>query len=159
MTMKFKTVAAAALIALFAAACSNSGYGEKQTVGTVGGAAIGGLLGSQFGSGTGQLIATGAGVFIGGLVGSEIGRTMDEQDRMRADQAVNQAHTAPVGETIAWNNPESGNFGAVTPVRDGTSTSGLYCREFQQTITVNGRSESAYGTACREPDGTWKIVE
>ncbi len=157
--MKFKTVAAAALIVLFAAACSNSGYGEKQTVGTVGGAAIGGLLGSQFGSGTGRLVATGAGVFIGGLVGSEIGRTMDEQDRMRADQAVNQAHTAPVGETIAWNNPESGNSGAVTPVRDGTSTSGLYCREFQQTITVNGRTESAYGTACREPDGTWKIVE
>ncbi len=157
--MKFKTVAAAALIALFAAACSNSGYGEKQTVGTVGGAAIGGLLGSQFGSGTGRLVATGAGVFIGGRVGSEIGRTMDEQDRMRADQAVNQAHTAPVGETIAWNNPESGNSGAVTPVRDGTSTSGLYCREFQQTITVNGRSESAYGTACREPDGAWRIVE
>ena len=157
--MKFKTVAAAALIVLFAAGCENSGYGEKQTVGTVGGAAIGGLLGSQFGSGTGQLVATGAGVFIGALVGSEIGRTMDEQDRMRADQAVNQAHTAPVGETIAWNNPESGNFGAVTPVRDGTSTSGLYCREFQQTITVNGRTETAYGTACREPDGTWKIVE
>ena len=157
--MKFKTVAAAALIALFATACSNSGYGEKQTVGTVGGAAIGGLLGSQFGSGTGQLVATGAGVFIGALVGSEIGRTMDEQDRMRADQAVNQAHTAPVGETIAWNNPESGNSGAVTPVRDGTSTSGLYCREFQQTVTVNGGTESAYGTACREPDGTWRIVE
>ncbi|MEE8501219.1 MAG: RT0821/Lpp0805 family surface protein, partial [Kiloniellales bacterium] len=101
----------------------------------------------------------GAGVFIGGLVGSEIGRTMDEQDRMRADQAVNQAHTAPVGETIVWNNPESGNFGAVTPVRDGTSTNGLYCREFQQTITVSGSTETAYGTACREPDGTWRIVE
>ena len=157
--MKFKTVAAAAFIALFAAACSNSSYGEKQTVGTVGGAAIGGLLGSQFGSGTGQLVATGAGVFIGALVGSEFGRTMDEQDRMRADQAVNQAHTAPVGETIAWNNPESGNTGTVTPVRDGTSTNGLYCREFQQTVTVNGGTESAYGTACREPDGTWRIVE
>jgi surface antigen len=157
--MKLRTVAAAALIALFAAGCSNSSYGEKQTVGTVGGAALGGLLGSQFGSGTGQLVATGAGVFIGALVGSEIGRTMDEQDRMRADQAVNQAHSAPVGETIVWNNPESGNSGAVTPVRDGTSTSGLYCREFQQTITVNGRTETAYGTACREPDGTWRIVE
>ena len=26
-------------------------------------------------------------------------------------------------------------------------------------ITINGRTETAYGTACREPDGTWRIVE
>ena len=157
--MKIKTLAAAALLALFATACSSNPYGEKQTVGGVGGAAIGGLLGSQFGSGTGQLVATGAGVLIGALIGSEIGRTMDEQDRMRADEAVNEAHSAPIGETIVWNNPDSGNTGTVTPVRDGNSTSGLYCREFQQTVTINGRTETAYGTACREPDGTWRIVE
>ena len=157
--MKFKTVAAATLIALFAVACSSNPYGEKQTVGAVGGAALGGLLGSQFGDGTGQLVATGAGVLIGGLIGSEIGRTMDEQDRMQANQAVTQAHQAPRGETIVWNNPDSGHSGTVTPVRDGTSSSGLYCREFQQTITVSGRTETAYGTACRQPDGTWKIVE
>lgn len=157
--MKFRHVAAAALIALFAAACSNSPYGEKQTVGTLGGAALGGLLGSQFGDGTGQLVATGAGVLIGGLIGSEIGRTMDEQDRMQANEAVIQAQEASLGETIVWNNPDSGNTGTVTPIRDGTSTSGLYCREFQQTITVGGETQTAYGTACRQPDGTWRIVE
>ena len=157
--MTFKTVAAATLIALFAAACSSSPYGEKQTVGAVGGAAIGGLLGSQFGDGTGQLVATGAGVLIGGLIGSEVGRTMDEQDRMQANQAVTQAHQAPLGETIVWNNPDSGNSGTVTPVRDGSTSSGLYCREFQQTITVGGETQTAFGTACRQPDGTWRIVE
>ena len=157
--MTIKTVAAATLIALFAAACSSSPYGEKQTVGTLGGAAIGGLLGSQFGDGTGQLVATGAGVLIGGLIGSEVGRTMDEQDRMQANQAVTQAHQAPLGETIVWNNPDSGNSGTVTPVRDGSTSSGLYCREFQQTITVGGETQTAYGTACRQPDGTWRIVE
>ncbi len=157
--MRIKTVAAATVIALMAAACSSSPYGQKQTVGTLGGAALGGLLGSQFGDGTGRLVATGAGVLIGGLIGSEIGRTMDEQDRMRANQAVTQAHQAPLGETIVWNNPDSGHSGTVTPVRDGTTSSGLYCREFQQTVTVGGRTETAYGTACRQPDGTWRIVE
>lgn len=157
--MTIKTVAAATVIALLATACSSSPYGEKQTVGTLGGAALGGLLGSQFGDGTGRLVATGAGVLIGGLIGSEIGRTMDEQDRMRANQAVTQAHQAPLGETIVWNNPDSGHSGTVTPVRDGTTSSGLYCREFQQTVTVGGRTETAYGTACRQPDGTWRIVE
>lgn len=157
--MTFKTVTAATLIALFATACSNNPYGEKQTVGALGGAAIGGLLGSQFGDGKGRLVATGAGVLIGGLIGSEIGRTMDEQDRMQANQAVTQAHKAPLGETIAWNNPDSGNSGTVTPIRDGSTPSGLYCREFQQSVTIGGQSETAYGTACRQPDGTWRIVE
>ncbi len=93
------------------------------------------------------------------LIGSEVGRTMDEQDEMRANEAVTEAHQAPLGETIVWNNPDSGHSGTVTPVRDGSTSSGLYCREFQQTITVSGRTETAYGTACRQPDGTWKIVE
>jgi surface antigen len=157
--MKFKTFAATIVIALLVAACSNSPYGEKQTVGTLGGAALGGLLGSQFGDGTGQLVATGAGVLLGGLIGSEVGRTMDEQDRMQANEAVVESQKAPLGETIVWNNPDSGNSGTVTPVRDGSTSSGLYCREFQQTITVGGHTETAYGTACRQPDGTWRIVE
>ena len=84
---------------------------------------------------------------------------MDEQDRMQANQAVVQAHQAPLGETIAWNNPDSGNAGTVTPMRDGSTPSGLYCREFHQTVTIGGQTEAAYGTACRQPDGTWKIVE
>ena len=155
--MQLKTLAVAAAIALFAAGCENSGYGTKQTLGALGGAAAGGLLGAQFGSGSGQLAATGAGVLIGALIGSEIGRTMDEVDRAKANQAVVQAHTAQIGESIAWNNPDTGNYGTVVPVRDGTSTSGLYCREFQQTVTIGGNTESAYGTACRQPDGSWQI--
>jgi surface antigen len=155
--MNFKTVVAAVLVLVFAAACS--GQGEKQKVGTGTGAVLGGLLGSQFGSGTGQLVATGAGVFIGALIGSEIGRSMDEVDRMKANQAINTAHNAPIGETITWNNPDSGNAGTVTPVRDGTSASGNYCREFQQTVTIGGQTEQAFGTACRQPDGSWQIVK
>jgi surface antigen len=43
-------------------------------------------------------------------------------------------------------------------VREGTSESGKYCREFQQTVTIGGKTEQAYGTACRQPDGSWQIV-
>jgi surface antigen len=152
--MKLKTVTAVLVIALFTVACE----GPKQTVGGLGGAALGGLLGSQFGSGKGKLATTGAGVLIGALVGSQIGKGLDQVDRMKANQAISQAQTAPLGEPIAWNNPESGNSGTVTPVRDGTTSSGAYCREFQQTITVGGKTQDAYGTACRQPDGSWQIV-
>lgn len=150
----------AVVAALGAAGCAQPpGYGPKQTIGTLGGAALGGLLGAQFGAGTGRLVATGAGVLIGGLIGSEIGRTMDIQDQRYANAAVNRAYTAPIGQDIAWNNPNTGNYGTITPIRDGTSASGQYCREFQQTIVIGGRRETGVGVACLQPDGTWRIVQ
>lgn len=157
--MKLKTLLAGATIALMTAACAESGYGPKQTVGGLGGAAAGGLIGAQFGSGSGKLAATAAGVLIGALIGSEIGRQLDEADRIRANEAINRAHSAQIGQTITWNNPQSGNYGTVTPTREGTSSTGAYCREFQQTIVVGGKSQQGYGTACRQPDGTWQIVQ
>ncbi len=156
--MKIKMLAIAVLIAFTTAACENNRYGTKQTIGALGGAAAGGLLGAQVGGGKGQLAATAAGVLLGALIGSEIGRSMDEVDRMRAEQAYNQAGSAPVGQTIAWDNPDTGNYGSVTPIREGTQTStGKYCREFQQTVVIGGQQEDAYGVACRQPDGSWEI--
>ena len=156
--MKFKIVIAAAAIALTTAACENTGLGgTKQTVGTLAGGAAGGLVGAQFGSGTGQLAATAAGALLGAFIGSEIGRTMDEVDKLKAERAYEKATTAPIGEEITWSNPESGNRGSVTPTREGTSTTGAYCREFQQTVVIGGKEEEAYGVACRQPDGAWEI--
>jgi surface antigen len=156
--MKIKMLVIAVLIAFTTAACQSGQYGQKQTIGALGGAAAGGLLGAQVGGGKGQLAATAAGVLLGALIGSEIGRSMDEVDRMRAEQAYGQAQTAPVGQTIAWDNPNTGNYGTVTPTREGTRTgTGEYCREFQQTVVIGGRQEDAYGVACRQPDGSWEI--
>lgn len=133
--------------------------GDKQLIGTGSGAILGGLLGSQVGGGSGRLWATGAGVLLGGLLGSEIGASLDKADMAYANQANTRAHTAPVGEVISWSNPETGNSGRVVPVKEGYSqTSGDYCREYQQTIIVGGEEQSAYGTACRRPDGSWEVV-
>lgn len=35
---------------------------------------------------------------------------------------------------------------------------GPYCREFQTTIVIDGRPQSAHGTACQQEDGTWAVV-
>ncbi|WP_417432648.1 RT0821/Lpp0805 family surface protein [Kiloniella sp.] len=154
--MKVKASIAVLLIALSTTACSND-TGIKQTVGGLGGALAGGLLGAQFGKGSGQIVAAAAGAVVGGFLGSEVGRYMDDEDKRKADTAYNRAQTAPVGQTIAWNNPDSGNSGTVTPVRDGTSSEGKYCREYQQTVVIGGKTEEAYGTACRQEDGSWEI--
>ncbi len=99
------------------------------------------------------------GVFIGALIGSEIGRYMDDVDRLSATRANYQAQTAPMGTKITWNNPRSNNSGSITPMREGQSESGKYCREFYQTISIGNRTEEAYGVACRQPDGSWQIVQ
>lgn len=152
---KILTVAA---VALSLAACETTG-GQKQTGGTLLGGLGGAVAGAQFGNGTGRLAAVAAGTLLGALVGSEVGRSLDKADMDYANRANAQATSAPIGQPIRWNNPQSGNSGIVTPVRDGTdSATGAYCREFQQTVQIGGKTEQAYGTACRQPDGTWKVL-
>ncbi len=47
------------------------------------------------------------------------------------------------------------------PVDDATTTvdASDYCREFTSTIIIDGVEQAAYGTACRQSDGSWKIVD
>ena len=144
---------------VFLGACeswNNSGVKEKIGAGT--GAILGGIAGAQIGDGDGRLIATGVGALLGTLVGSEIGKSLDRADMAYAQSANQRAHSTPIGQTVQWNNPESGNSGTVTPRRDGYSSSGRYCREYEQTIVVDGRQETAVGTACQNPDGTWQVL-
>jgi len=61
-------------------------------------------------------------------------------------------------QASSWVNPDTGGTGTVVPTRTFESSSGQPCREFQQTIVIGGREEQGYGTACRQPDGTWRIV-
>jgi surface antigen len=139
-------------------ACQTDNWGSDQTVGTLGGAAAGGLIGSQFGKGSGQLATTGLGVLLGAWAGNEVGASMDQSDRMRNLQAENRAYNASVGQEVTWNNPASGDSGTIVPVHDGYANNGAYCREFQQTITIDGQQREGYGTACQQPDGSWKIA-
>lgn len=155
--MNLAKTAAVVVLAGSLAACQ--GAGDKEVGGTVVGAALGGLVGSQFGSGGGQLAATALGVAVGGFIGNQVGKSLDRADRLAMASAHDQALAAPVGETITWNNPDTGNYGTARTVREGATAAGAYCREYQSTVTVGGETQEAYGTACRQPDGSWKIVQ
>lgn len=152
-----KFVLMAATAGMLAGCATNDG--PKQTGGALIGGLAGGLAGSQIGGGEGRLWATGAGVLLGALIGSEVGKSLDRADQAALQRNTQRAFTAPLNEPIVWDNPNNGNRVVVTPTREGRyASSGSYCREFQQTITVGGRSEQAFGTACQQPDGSWKIV-
>lgn len=152
---------ALALVAatLLLTACDPDTWGGGRSFGTLGGAAAGGLIGSQIGKGSGNAAATLTGVLLGGFIGNQMGTVIDDQDRKVAAKAEQRAYSAPVGQQITWNNPQNGNSGTITPTRDGYGSSGEYCREFQQTIVVGGQKQQGYGKACQQPDGSWKIVQ
>lgn len=154
-SLKFTIVGA---IALALTACE--GAGEKEQLGTVVGAVVGAVAGAQIGKGKGRDAGIALGALLGSLAGSSIGKSLDRIDLIYLRKTQQQAlEKAPMGTTNEWKNPDSGNAGTVTPRKTFQTAQGTYCREFQQTITVGGRSEEAYGTACRQPDGTWKIVK
>lgn len=155
---RFVPVVAALGIVGLLAACANDS-GPKQNVGTVLGGVGGAVAGAQFGKGTGQLVGVAAGTLIGALLGSEVGKSLDKADRTYMDRANQRAfESTPSGTQVSWRNPDSGNAGTVVPQPAYQTRSGEYCREFQQTIQVAGQSQQGYGTACRQPDGSWKVM-
>ena len=156
-----KLMTLCAVFAITLAGCAGTNQQRpqvtKQGIGTVTGAIAGGLAGSAIGGGTGRDIAIGAGALLGALAGSEIGKLLDRADRAHMMNAYEEAHDEPVGQTIYWENPESGHRGSVTPLRQGARNNGEVCREYQQTIVVDGAREQATGIACQRPDGSWDI--
>ena len=150
-----KFVAVAAL-GFSLAACEGV---QKEELGALFGGAAGAVVGAQFGDGKGQLAAVAAGALLGALAGSEIGKSLDRADQLYMQQTAQRSlETSPAGTTSSWENPDTGHAGTVTPTRTYQRDGGDYCREFQQTVTVGGNIEEAYGTACRQEDGTWMIV-
>ena len=140
-------------------ACAADGPGNKQTAGTLLGAVAGAVAGAQFGKGQGRIAAVGLGTLLGAWAGNEVGASLDRADRLAMGSATNTAlETRPSGTATTWRNPDSGHYGTVTPTRTIQQSSGQYCREYSQTVTIGGRTEDAYGKACRQPDGSWQIV-
>jgi surface antigen len=159
------------VLSLGLAACQQPGpYGtgpapgeigmNKTTGGALVGAGLGGLLGNQFGGGAGKGAMTALGVVAGGLLGSQVGRSLDQADLAYANRTTQTAlDTGQPGQPLPWRNEQSGASGTVVPRNYYQTADGTYCREFQQTITVGGQTQQAYGTACKQPDGGWKIVQ
>ena len=127
----------------------------KQDVGTLSGGLVGGVVGSHFGGGSGRLVAIGLGTLGGALIGGSIGKSMDDVDRMKMQRAL---ESNPVGQPAYWQNSKTGTNYTVVPVKNVTHQGNKYCREYRTTAVIGGKSEQVYGKACRQPDGSWKVV-
>jgi len=155
-----RTTAALLLLLVFVLdGCAQVGQtmenNPKATMGGMLGAAGGGLIAAAAGGGAAGIVG---GVLLGGLLGGAIGSHLDQKDKELAMRNAQMTlETARTGQTSSWQNPDSGNSGTLTPTKTYQGASGQYCREYQQQITVGGEKQQSYGTACRQPDGSWKI--
>jgi surface antigen len=144
------------MTALLAVAVLTGCQNSQQTgtvLGALGGAAAGYAIGD------GKWWAVGAGALVGGVVGNQIGAYLDERDRQQAYSSANYAlNNNADGQTTTWSNPQKGTGGYTTPTSTYQSASGGTCRTYQTGVTANGQSQSGTGQACRQPDGTWKLV-
>ncbi len=131
-----------------------SGRCNREVMGQILGGAVGGVAGSQIGDGTGRLIAVAAGTVMGMIAGREIGRSMDRADQLCVDQALEHADH---GETVHWQHDDQRY--EVTPRKTYQNSAGHYCREYTTRTTMNGREQAVSGTACRQEDGSWRIVD
>lgn len=160
--MSAKTLAAVFVTGLALAACAGDpdgiGPGPKENSGTLLGAGTGALLGAAVAGPGNRLGGAVVGGLLGGLIGNRIGAAMDDEDKQRAYAAQMDAlDRGQPGAPVSWRNPDSGRYGTVVPgptyQRDGRN-----CRSFTHTIYIDGRPETARGTACRNPDGSWTAL-
>lgn len=131
----------------------SSGTCNREAIGAVMGGIIGGVIGNKTASGDKKTLATIAGSLIGVVVGKEIGRKMDNEDAHCTNQALERAQD---GQTIAWENPETGQQYSVTPYETYQQDDGRYCRKYRAVVEGDSRTKRYGETACRTDDGVWE---
>ncbi len=154
-----KTIVALVVTGLAATGCATNQPVDKEVAGAGIGTLTGALLAYGLSRGhSDKEVAMVLGAFLGGVAGSQIGARLSEADKVLAGRNLNESlEYDRIGASREWVNPDSGNSGYSTPTRTFSTGDGSPCREFTTVVNVGGKQEEAYGTACRQADGSWKI--
>jgi surface antigen len=139
-----------------AAAQSQQQMGPKETGGTVGGALIGGVLGSALGgSGAGRIVGGVAGAAVGGFIGNRIGASLDEEDRRAMSRSTRSAMTS--GSSSQFTNKKTGVRGTAKVIGNSRNASGQACRTVAQEVVLkDGSVVRDQVTGCKGPNG-WAV--
>jgi surface antigen len=132
--------------------CRDSGQGAA--LGAAAGGTAGAIIGAASSHGRHQWAATAGGAILGLVLGGAVGHAADTLDQDCAAEAVAYG---PVGAPVGWQSPTYGTEYQVTPVRQ-YAAQGTTCREYVANAAVNGRWQQVHGTACMQPDGSWRVV-
>lgn len=144
---------------LVAAGAGSSRAGELDPL-------FGALIGGGLGSGVGYAAGKSKGAAIGGLLGLGIGAlvatAIDDNDRKRRRHYNDYSYAPPPPppaygyEAPQYYEPSYGyNGGYYAPAPYHTAQT---CQPYNSTFTVNGVRQRSTGTACLQPDGTWRAI-
>jgi surface antigen len=109
---------------------------------------------SPFGKGSDDITGS-----IGGMSKSNpLSRALDNEDWRRAKAALSTAlDPQGNGETVNWDNPQTGAKGSFVAVAQAYPSDDGVCRAFIANISAKEASESLRGTACRDKLGEWSL--
>jgi surface antigen len=92
------------------------------------------------------------------LIDGPIGKALTDADRSAvADAEYRALEFGRTGTPVAWRNKKSGHSGEVVP-GPGYKVNVFDCRDVTHTVVIDDESQSAHGTSCRRPEGSWKPV-
>jgi surface antigen len=101
----------------------------------------------------------GAAISGGGIIGGEFGSALSTKDRQTALNAEYKSlEYGKANEAVDWigdGGVVSGTVKAAQPYRVGSQD----CRQYSHEISLSGTSKSVRGTACRNNDGSWSLLE
>ncbi len=93
------------------------------------------------------------------FAGREILANLHPADRSIASHSARNAlENLEDNAIVGWASPITGGNGSITPLRTFKLAGFTACRDYQMTLTMAGRSETASGSACRGTDGAWQMV-
>ncbi len=85
---------------------------------------------------------------------------MTESDVSHANGAIQTVlESSKSGTKLSWRNPVSHNSGSVTPIHTYRTKSDIYCRVYDEILSIGASVERYTDTACRGPDGRWRPIE
>jgi surface antigen len=138
---------------LLIAGCSAGG--PSVTTGAIPGANPQTVLESPVGVGSGEPTV---GAVEGGLMGAEVGQSLNDADRAIALKSEYEAlEYGRAGVPTTWRGKSGDNRGEIR-VGATYQVNRLDCREYTHNVWIGGRPRVVKGTACREPDGVWRVV-
>jgi surface antigen len=95
----------------------------------------------------------------GGLIGGDLGATLSKTEKQRGLIAEYQALETSFGQApVSWFDEKTGNAGEVVagaPYRVGQQD----CRPFTHKLTVKKLVTNASGSACRQANGSWLLLQ
>jgi surface antigen len=79
-----------------------------------------------------------------------------DMDQQQANNTLQEQ--VKVGQTTIWTNPNNGHAAPYSPT-DARPATGENCTYFESNVMMDGREEMAWGQACHQANGAWKIVK